>query len=246
MDVLSARRRAAQVALELLPAAGVVGLGTGATTALFIEEVARAVASGRQLKGVATSVQSRNQATSLGIPVLDDDGPWDIAVCVDGADEVSDDLNLIKGGGGSHLREKIVNAASRVNVIIVDELKLSRRLGERRALPVEVATFGHASTARHLEHWGKPQLRMKGERPWVTDGGNLIYDVQTGIIEDPARLEQELLGVPGVVETGLFINRTQVLLVGTNDGVRRKERQASPPESRVDENPRLGQGLDRA
>jgi ribose 5-phosphate isomerase A len=223
-DVLSARRRAAHAALELLPDSGVIGLGTGATTALFIEGVAQAIASGKRLTGVATSVQSRDQAQSLGIPMLNDEGPWDIAVCVDGADEVSDDLNLIKGGGGSHLREKIVNAASRVNVIIVDELKLSRRLGERWAVPVEVATFGHAATARHLEHWGQPVLRMKNGGPWVTDGGNLIYDVHAGVIEDPARLEQELMGIPGVMETGLFVNRANVVLIGASEGVRRRDR----------------------
>lgn len=223
-DVLSARRQAAQAALELLPDSGVIGLGTGATTALFIEGVARAVASGRRLTGVATSVQSRTQAESLGIPMLDDEGPWQIAVCVDGADEVSNDLDLIKGGGGSHLREKIVNAASRINIIIVDEKKLSRHLGERWAVPVEVATFGHAATARHLERWGKPVLRMKNGGPWITDGGNFIYDVHAGVIDDPARLETELMCIPGVMETGLFVKRADVVLVGTAAGVCRKQR----------------------
>jgi ribose 5-phosphate isomerase A len=223
MDTLLARCRAAQAAVELLPESGVIGLGTGATTALFIEAVARAIADGKQLVGVATSVQSRHQAASLGIPMLDDDGPWDIALCVDGADEVSDNLDLIKGGGGSHLREKIVNASSRVNVIIVDEMKLSHRLGERWPVPVEVAKFGHAATAGRLEQWGKPVLRMKNGGPWITDGGNYIYDVHVGVIDDPGHLEQSLSTIPGVMETGLFVNRAQILLVGTADGVRRKD-----------------------
>jgi len=224
MDELLARRRAADAAVELLPDSGIVGLGTGATTALFIEGVAHAIAQGKRLSGVATSVQSRNQALSLGIPMLDDVGPWEIALCVDGADEVSDELDLIKGGGGAHLREKIVNAASRVNVIIVDELKLSQRLGQRWPVPVEVATFGHVTTARHLAKWGEPVLRAKNGGPCLTDGGNYIYDVRTGVIDDPARLERELKMIPGVMETGLFVRRVDVLLVGSAAGVLRVDR----------------------
>lgn len=224
MDIQSAWRRAAQAAVDLLPDTGVIGLGTGRTTSLFIEGVARAIAEGKKLTGVATSIQSRNQAASLGIPMLEDVGPWDIALCVDGADEVDENLNLIKGGGGSHLREKIVNASTRINVIIVDEQKLSKRLGERWPVPVEVAPFGHASTARHLEQWGKPVLRMKNGSPWITDGGNLIYDVHVGVIENPAELEHSLSIMPGVMETGLFVNRAQIVLVGTANGVVRKDR----------------------
>ena len=225
MDVLAARKRAAAAALELLPDVGIIGLGTGATASLFIEGVAQALASGKKkLTGVATSEHSRQFAASLGIPLHDDDGPWDITMCVDGADEVSEALDLIKGGGGAHLREKIVNASSRFNVILVDEAKLSRRLGQRWVVPVEVAKFGHAATAGHLAKWGKVSRRLKQGEPWITDSGNFIYDVNAGIIEDPRSLEQTLTLIPGVVETGLFVGRADLLLVGTADGVRRIQR----------------------
>lgn len=225
MDVIAARRRAAQSALELLPDVGIIGLGSGGTAALFIEGVAVALKQGKRLTGVATSLQSREQAESLGIHVLPDVGPWNIDICVDGADEVSDQLDLIKGGGGCHMREKIVNASSRYNVIVVDEAKLSQRLGQRRLLPVEVAPFGQASTALHLAQWGEVTLRMKGEKPWITDGGNLIYDLNVGVIDSPAHLEQSLSVIPGVVATGLFVKRADLLIIGTADGVRRVERQ---------------------
>src|SRR6201996_5370428 len=114
-----AKRQVARAALDLLPEKGVIGLGTGSTAALFIDGVGELVRAGRKFVGVPTSDASRKQAEQLGIPLLDDVGPWEIDVCVDGADEVSSKLDLIKGGGGAHTREKIVNAAARTNVIVV-------------------------------------------------------------------------------------------------------------------------------
>ena len=132
------KRRAARAALAELPHDGVIGIGTGSTARLFIDALGELVASGRRYTCVPTSQASRTQAQELGIPLLSDDGPWDIAVTIDGADEVSDALDLIKGGGGAHTREKIVNYSSARNVIIVDASKLSRRLGEQWPVPVEV------------------------------------------------------------------------------------------------------------
>jgi ribose 5-phosphate isomerase A len=123
-----AKRAAARAALAHLPEAGVIGLGSGSTASLFIQEVAELVKQGRQLIGVPTSEESRTMATRLGIELLDDLGPWSIEVTVDGADEVSRELDLIKGGGGCHTREKIVNQASRANIIVVDQSRLSERL----------------------------------------------------------------------------------------------------------------------
>src|SRR3954467_15818886 len=120
-----AKRRAARAALNLLPESGVIGLGTGSTTRFFIEGVGELVRSGRKFIGVRTSQASRALAGECGIPLLPDTGPWNIDVCVDGADEVSHTLDVIKGGGAAHTREKIVNFASKTNVIIVDESKLS-------------------------------------------------------------------------------------------------------------------------
>ena len=227
MDVAQAKRLVAQSALAELPVAGVVGLGSGSTTKLFIEEVAHLVATGRRLVAVATSEGSRRQAQSLNIPLLDDDGPWDIAVTVDGADEVDGRLNLIKGGGAAHTREKIVNFASRRNVIIVDKSKLSDCIGEHRAVPVEVLRFGHGMTVGALARFGRPVLRVAGDRPVITDTGNFVYDVFTGAISDPASLDRALRQIPGVVETGLFIGRADVVLVAGEHGVERLSKDAS-------------------
>ena len=220
MDANEAKLLAAKAAAALLPEHGTIGLGTGSTAKLFIDLVGELVGSGRRLVGVPTSNASRAQAAALGIPLLDDDGPWTIDVCVDGADEVSDRLDLIKGGGGALLREKVVNFAARTNVIIVDETKLSRRLGETWALPVEVVRFGHAATARALAVHGAPVLRTKDGAPFVTDAGGYIYDVRCGAIDDPGALERALDALPGVAETGLFVGRASVVIVAGAAGVR--------------------------
>jgi ribose 5-phosphate isomerase A len=216
-----AKRLAARAALEVLPEESVVGLGSGSTAKLFIDAVGELVKAGRKLRGVPTSEASRAQAEQLGIPLLDDVGPWSIDVCVDGADEVSDALDLIKGGGGCHTREKIVNAASRKNVIVVDDSKLSRRLGEKWPVPVEVLPFGRLSTVALLGHFGKTEIRLKGGSPWMTDAGNFIYDLHAGILEAPGTLEAELSRLPGVVDTGLFVGRANVVLVAGEAGVKR-------------------------
>lgn len=212
---------AARAALDYLPEAGVVGLGSGSTAKLFIDELGKLVAAGRQLVGVPTSEDSRAQAIALGIPLLDDAGPWQIDVCVDGADEVNDQLDVIKGGGGCHTREKIINYASAMNIIIVDESKLSQRLGEKWAVPVETLQFAHLTTKAALEALGPAALRLKNGAPWVTDSGNLIYDVSVGPIDDCPGLDAQLKRLPGVVETGLFCARADVVLVAGSAGLKR-------------------------
>ena len=220
MNQDEAKLAAARAAIQLLPSSGTLGLGTGSTAKLFIDEVGRLVKSGRRYVGVPTSAASRAQADALGIPLLDDVGPWAIDVCVDGADEVDESLSLIKGGGGALTREKIVNQSSRTNVIIVDGSKLSRRLGEKWPVPVEVMQFGHASTARELGRFGEAVLRTRDGKPFVTDAGGLIYDVRCGEIADAAALEAALDAIPGVAETGLFVRRASVVLVAEPTGVR--------------------------
>lgn len=216
----TSKRAAALAALAYVPESGVVGLGTGSTARYFVEEVGRLVAEGRALRGVATSEQSRQQARTLGIPLLSDEEPWDIAVCVDGADEVSAEFDLIKGGGGAHTREKIVNRHSRSNIIVVGEDKLSQYLGEKWPVPLEVLPFGLGSTLRLLAEFGVATLREKLGRPIVTDSGNRIVDLAVGVIERPKEVDQALRSVPGVVETGLFCGRADLVLVGGPGGVR--------------------------
>jgi ribose 5-phosphate isomerase A len=219
-----AKRAAGEAALAELPSEGIIGLGTGSTTRFFIEALARRVSAGAKYVGVPTSEASRSLARSLGIPLLADDGPWAIDVTVDGADEVDRDLHLIKGGGGAQTREKIVNFASKRNVIIVDESKLSAKLGERWAVPVEVLAFAHTQTAAQLSRFGGVAMRMRDQAPWKTDSGNFIYDVATGPIGNPMGLDAALRAVPGVVETGLFCARADVVLVAGATGVRRLAR----------------------
>ena len=221
-----AKRRAGRAALELLPESGVIGLGTGSTTRFFIEGVAELVRGGRKFSGVPTSQQSRALADESGIPLLGDTGPWSIDVCVDGADEVSSTLDLIKGGGAAHTREKIVNFASKINVIIVDGSKLSTRLGEKRAIPVEVLVFAHLTTARALEVFGSPQLRLRDGAPVITDSGNYIYDIGVTPLADPQAVDLALHQVPGVVETGLFCGRADWVIVAEPAGIRKLSRQS--------------------
>jgi ribose 5-phosphate isomerase A len=229
-----AKRAAARAAIAELAGAKVVGLGTGSTAALFVDELGRhlcELGGGRPpspgapgaIVAVPTSEATRRQATNLGIELLGDEGPWDIDVNVDGADEVSASLDLIKGGGGAHAREKIVNYAARKNVIVVDDGKMSARLGERRAVPVEVLPFAHGTTRRHLARHGEPQLRVRdGGVPARTDAGNLLYDLRVEPIGDPAALDAALRAIPGVVETGLFVARADVVIVSDASGAVRR------------------------
>lgn len=227
MQLDDAKQNAAREAVRFLPEAGVLGLGTGTTAKFFIDEVGAGVRSGRRWVGVPTSERSRLQAEALGIPLLAQDGPWDIDVTVDGADEVDASLNLIKGGGAAHSREKIINFASRRNIIVVTEDKLSSRLGERSPVPVEVMRFGHAQTGRLLGTLGRPVLREMRDGPLVTDGGNYIYDLHTGPIDAPEQLEADLMTVPGVVMSGLFVGRADsVVVASSSGGVRRLDRAA--------------------
>jgi len=218
------KREAAHAALAELPLDGVIGIGTGSTARLFIAALGERVAAGGRYTCVPTSEASRAQARELGIPLLPDDGPWDIAVTVDGADEVDDALHLIKGGGGAHTREKIVNFSSRRNVIIVDASKLSRRLGERWPVPVEVLPFAHLATRSHLARLGAPTLRLREGAAFRTDAGNLIYDLACGPLADPRGLDAALHAIPGVVETGLFVDRADVVLIAGATGVERRAR----------------------
>jgi ribose 5-phosphate isomerase A len=220
------KRLAARAALDDMPSSGsgIVGLGSGSTARLFVEELGARVRAGLKVQGVPTSESTRALAVQCGIPMLGDEGPWAIDVNVDGADEVSARLDLIKGGGAAHTREKIINFAAKKNVIIVDGSKLSTHLGEKWAVPIEVLPFAHGATRAHLEKHGKPQLRSKDGVTVRTDAGNLIYDLATGPIEAPGALDSLLRAIPGVVETGLFVGRADVVIVAADTGVRRLTR----------------------
>jgi ribose 5-phosphate isomerase A len=218
------KRAAAEAAATLVEDGMVVGLGTGSTAAFAVEALARRRRDGLRFAGVPTSEQTAAQARAAGIPLTDLAAHRRIDLTIDGADQVErDTLNLIKGLGGALLREKIVAAASRRLVIVVDEGKLVDRLGGAVPVPVEAVAFGLAATQAMLEALGATsRLRLdKAGAPFVTDGGNRILDCQFGPIADPARLEERIGRIVGVVESGLFIGRADLVLVADASGVRR-------------------------
>lgn len=220
------KQAAARAALELLPERGVLGLGTGSTTRWFIEAVGKLTRAGRSFTAVPTSAASRRLAESCGIPLLDDLGPWSIDVCVDGADEVSRALDLIKGAGGAHTREKIVNHAARLNIIIVDDSKLVETLGQKRKVPLEVLPFGLQTTLVALRAFGEPELRAAAGGPFLSDSGNYIVDLATPLIDQPGQLDRALRDLPGVLETGIFVGRADVVVVASPSGVTQLHRKA--------------------
>jgi ribose 5-phosphate isomerase A len=196
-----------------------IGLGTGSTAKFMIERIGELVATGYDLTCTTTSVQSEELAKSLGIKVVDLDEIGVLDVTIDGADEVDPGMQLIKGLGGALLREKIVAAATEREIIIADQSKLVDKLGTKAPLPVEVLKFGHKHTKFALEQQGcKATLRMKGGEPFVTDGGNYIYDCKFECIEKPFFLESRIDVIPGVVENGLFLNTAFDVLIANPDG----------------------------
>ena len=208
------KQRAAEAALEFVRDGAIVGVGTGSTVNFFIEGLA---ALRHRIAGaVSSSTASTQRLTAHGIAVLDLNATGELEVYVDGADEATRDLHLIKGGGGALTREKVVAAASRRFVCIVDEQKVVARLG-RFPLPVEVVPMARGHVARQI-------VRLGGDPAWrtgvVTDNGNHILDVRGLVIDDPVALEGEINQVAGVVTVGLFARRpADVLLVGTETGI---------------------------
>ncbi len=221
MDAAEMKKIVAEKAVDTFVKDGMnVGLGTGSTAYFAIKRIGQLVADGYDLTCVATSVQSENLARESGIRVVDLDEVDKIDVTIDGADEVDPKMQLVKGLGGALLREKIVAAATVREVIIVDESKLVEKLGTKAPLPVEVLRFGHEHTRYALERQGcKPELRMRDGEPFVTDGGNYIYDCRFPEgISNPFFLESRIDVIPGVVENGLFLNTAFDVLVSRQDG----------------------------
>ena len=221
MDAAEMKKIVAEKAVDTFVKDGMnVGLGTGSTAYFAIKRIGQLVADGYDLTCVATSVQSENLARESGIKVVDLDEVDKLDVTIDGADEVDPKMQLVKGLGGALLREKIVAAATVREVIIVDESKLVEKLGTKAPLPVEVLRFGHEHTRYALERQGcKPELRMRNGEPFVTDGGNYIYDCRFPEgISNPFFLESRIDVIPGVVENGLFLNTAFDVLVSRQDG----------------------------
>lgn len=221
----------------------VVGLGTGSTAYFAVERVGQKLASGelKDIVAIPTSKRTQEQAERLKIPLATLDTHPKLDVAIDGADTVDSALNLVKGGGGAHFREKIVEASSEKFVVIVDESKLARGLGPSFPVPVEVVPFAHVHTGRVIEalpslRGCKAQLRTgssssnkpDGDAPAVTDNGNYIYDLHfTKPIRDPVAAARELDGAIGVVEHGLFVNMASVVIVAGEKGIYEKTKGSS-------------------
>jgi len=230
------KRAAAEAAVQLVENDMIVGLGTGSTAAFAVEALARRHRQGLRFVGIPTSERTAAQAAAASIPLTSFAKHRRIDLTIDGADEVErGTLNLIKGLGGALLREKIVAAASDRLAIIVDGTKLVDRLGTRTAVPVEVVAFGLEVTQESLEVLGASvRLRMSpAGQPFVTDGGNRILDCNFDQISDPARLEQRIRHIVGVVESGLFVGRADPVFVADAAGVHRldsaRAHRGSPP-----------------
>jgi len=201
-----------------------IGLGTGSTASAMVEALATRLAEGslRDIRGVPTSEATAALCRRLGVPLATLAENPELDVVIDGADEIDPFLNLIKGLGGAHLREKVVASAGRAMIVVADESKLVARLGERAPLPVEVVEFALPVCERALRGLGWEPARRKaaGGGSFVTDEGNAILDCRRDDWADPAALAAAVKAVPGVVEHGFFLGMAAAAVVGTADGVR--------------------------
>lgn len=220
-DLESLKKAAALRAVEFVRDGMVVGLGTGSTAKHLVMALGEQVRAGMKLRAVPTSLETAELARQVGISLIDTENRWEIDVAIDGADQVDPQFNLIKGGGGALLKEKIVAASAQQFIVMVDQTKQVPALGGSFPLPIEIIPFGWGSTAREIEALtrGRVVLRERNEAPFKTEAGHLILDVHLDRIDQPAELETALNLIPGVVETGLFVNRTHLLIVGASDGV---------------------------
>ncbi|PGM55944.1 ribose-5-phosphate isomerase RpiA [Bacillus sp. AFS053548] len=205
-------------AAEFVKDGMVVGLGTGSTVLYTIKKLGQLVQEGLNIKGIPTSIQTEKLAKEVGIQLVNFSKIEQIDIAIDGADEINPNFELIKGGGGALLREKIIAKAAKTFIVVADPTKMVERLGKFR-LPVEVIPFGMEMTMKHIKAIGlSPELRLNGATPFITDNGNYIFDcsipnhIQTQIIE------RELNLIPGVVENGLFVGMTDLVITLDKNG----------------------------
>ena len=207
-------------ALEQIRSGQVVGLGSGRAAERFVRALGARVEAGLEVKGVPTSRATAELARSLGIPLVSLEEVSRVDVAVDGADEVDPDRRLIKGYGGALLREKIVAASAQRVVILVGSEKCVARLGAFGRLPVEVLPFALAPVGRRLEQMGIPgTLRLRGDRPQSSDNGNYLVDCRIGPLSDPSELDRALHAIPGLLETGLFLDLDATIAIEQPSGV---------------------------
>ncbi len=214
------KEAAGRAAAELVRDGDIVGLGTGSTAHFAVVALGERVKAGLKIAGIPTSVQTAELARAVGIPLTTLDEHPEIDITIDGADEVDPKLNLIKGGGGALLREKVVASVTKKMVVVADSGKIVSVLG-KFPLPVEVIPFARTVVEKKIVALGAtPKLRTKPDgSPFLTDNGNLILDCCFGKIADPRALARTLSDTPGVVEHGLFISLASVVLIGREDRI---------------------------
>ena len=225
------KKNAALQAVKHVRDGFVVGLGSGSTAAYAVEEIGKRVRKEKwQVLGVPTSHQAFMLAVRCGIPITTLDEHPKLDLTIDGADQIDKELNLIKGMGGALTKEKIVASAAKQFIVVADETKLAQRLGTNQPVPVEVLPFAVSTVMQRMrEMGGKPTLREGKAKigPVVTDNGNFIVDVDFGPIRAPRELGSQLKMIPGVVETGLFVEMADIVYVGKPKTVERLERKRS-------------------
>ena len=217
---------AAKEALSYVEDGMKLGLGTGSTVDEFLILLSEEIKNGLNICGVVTSEKTKNLSNKLSIPLTTLKKVNKLDLTIDGADEIDKDLSLIKGGGGALLREKIIAFNSNELLIIADESKLVDKLGDFK-LPIEVSPYEHQVTSlrimdklNEIGYEGSISLRKDNQNIFVTDGGNYIYDLSIGIINEPNIIENLLNLIPGVFDNGLFINLTEKVIIGNQEGAR--------------------------
>jgi ribose 5-phosphate isomerase A len=213
------KQQVGKAAADRVQSGSIVGLGTGSTTAYAIQYLGDRIKSGEltDIKGIPTSFQASVLAKQYGIPLTTLDEVDRIHIAIDGADEVDPQKNLIKGGGAAHTREKVVDSLAELFIVVVDQSKIVSALGSTFPVPVEVLPMAIAPVTRALEKLGgKPELRMgvKKDGPVITDQGNMVLDVTFASIPNPVELESILNNIPGVLENGIFVGVTDIVLIG--------------------------------
>ncbi|MBU8906215.1 ribose-5-phosphate isomerase RpiA [Desertibacillus haloalkaliphilus] len=212
------KKAVGEKAVEYIKDGMTIGLGSGSTVYWMMKKLGERIEQGLNVRGVPSSLRTEGWAKEFGIPLVYFSEVSELDVAIDGADEVDPDFNLSKGGGGSLLREKLVNDAAKELIIVVDNSKLVEKLGAF-PLPVEVVQFGWENTVRKIANLGcEPVLRKKGGNTFVSNNGNYILDCDFKTISDPTALHYELKQLLGVVETGLFIGMTDKVIVAENEG----------------------------
>ena len=220
MNTNNAKRNAAKEAVKFVEDGMIVGLGTGSTSRIAVDMIGKKLSQDFQIRGMPTSIETERQAENLGIKLIGIDETDCIDIAIDGADEVSPDLSLIKGLGGALLREKKVEKKAKQLIIIVDEGKIVEKLG-RGFLPIEININEHEETCSKIKNLGcNAELRIESSgEPFLTDNKNYIYHClfENGI-EDPHNLDKSLLSIEGVKDTGLFLNMANKIIIGNNNG----------------------------